>query len=93
MPERSPTPASAGGSGGFGGGHGFAGEGGFLDAQVVDLDEAEVGGHTVAGFEAHDVAGHEGIGLDLGPRAVAAGVGVEESILRMPSRASSALPS
>ena len=39
--------------------HGFAGEEGFVDAQAVAFEEAEVGGDAVTGFEQDDVAGDE----------------------------------
>ena len=40
----------------------FAGEGGLVDLETAHLEEPQVRGHLVAGFEQHDVAGHELLG-------------------------------
>ena len=44
--------------------HRFAGERRFFRAQVLDVDEADVGWDLVAGFEEHDVARHERLRRD-----------------------------
>jgi len=54
--------------------HGLAGQRRLLDPQLEALDEAHIGGHLVAGREAHHVAGDEVGGGDRRPCAVAAGL-------------------
>ena len=53
---------------------GLAGQRGFLDPQVRDLDQAQVGRHDRAGVEVHDVAGHELRRRDLDRAAGATGL-------------------
>ena len=57
--------------------HGFAGERGFIDLQVAHVKEPQVGGHFVAGFEQHDIAGHKLLGRHalLAPVAPHRGLG------------------
>ena len=45
-------------------GHGdrLAREGGFIDLQLRDLEQAQIGWHLVAGFQQHDVSRHQGVG-------------------------------
>ena len=61
------------GRGRFVGGHRFAGQRGFLRAQVLDLDKPDVRRDLVAGFEGHDIARHERFGRDHGGLPVAQG--------------------
>ena len=49
---------------GFLGRHGFAGERGLLDLEAPHVEQAQVGGHAVAGLQQHDVARHELHGRD-----------------------------
>jgi hypothetical protein len=49
----------------------FAGERGFLDMQIVALDQAGVGGDQVAGRQADDVARDQRAAGEFAPCAVA----------------------
>ncbi|OQA17491.1 MAG: hypothetical protein BWY63_02382 [Chloroflexi bacterium ADurb.Bin360] len=40
-------------------GHRFAGQCGFLDAQVDGFDEAHIRRNEIAGFQVNDIAGHQ----------------------------------
>ncbi len=74
MLSRSPNVAFVGtGRDGLFRRHGFPGQGRFLGAQVLDLDQAQVGRNAVAGFQQHDVAGHELFGRDHARFAAAQG--------------------
>jgi hypothetical protein len=55
---------------------GLAGEGGLVDLEVADLDQAEVGGDGVARLEVDEVADDEGLGADTAAAAVAEHVGL-----------------
>jgi len=44
---------------GFAHGHGFAGQSRFVHAQILDGDEAQVGGHLVARAQNHDISGDQ----------------------------------
>ena len=45
-------------------GDGLAGEHRFLDAEIAQLDQPQVGGHAIAGLEDHEIAGHDVLGRD-----------------------------
>ena len=45
-------------------GHRLAREGGLVDPQLRHFVQAQVGGHQVARFQQHHVAGHQMLGLD-----------------------------
>ena len=47
-------------------------------SSVAALDDPAVGRHHVAGLDGHDVAGDELLGRQLGHRAVAADLGLDE---------------
>ncbi len=49
----------------------FAGQRGFIDAQLARLEQAQIGGHFVAGGEQHDVADYHLFRRDLAALAVA----------------------
>ena len=61
--------------------HRLAGQRRLLDAQVDGLDQAQVGRYAVARAQAHDVARHQVVGLDLGPLTVAPGMGMHREHL------------
>ena len=44
--------------------HRLAGERGLLDAQVLDPEQPQIGGHAVAGLDQHHIAGHQLHGID-----------------------------
>ena len=54
-------------------GHGLAGQRRFFRAQVLDLDQPQIGWDLVAGFKEHDVARHELLRRDHRGLAVAQG--------------------
>lgn len=43
----------------------FAGQRRFFHQQVLHADQAQVGWHLVAGYQQHDVAGHQALGIDF----------------------------
>jgi hypothetical protein len=49
----------------------LAGQHGFLDPQVLAVDQPQIGGHLVARLQQHPVAGHQCLGRDFPALAVA----------------------